>query len=182
MPITPCPVCYGFGFLPFKRKDGKVVSHAWVDCCCKEPIQEHSQDSLVPHWCELHQEHFFKTRRMFSYAHPILNTGRWCSEPKAGGYREKRPEDFDFPVSHDFHRFICQEYGHGDPGDNETARRDGGMVDTADLRPAAEKRESSNLSLGTDHRIDRLQGELVSLRDSLSSHMKPRKKIVPKWA
>ena len=36
----------------------------------------------LEHWCEEHQTKFFKRGKMKVYAHPIGDTGKWCSEQK----------------------------------------------------------------------------------------------------
>ena len=37
-------------------------------------------------------------------------------EPEREYYREVRPEDFDFPMSHSFYRSLCKQHGWPDPG------------------------------------------------------------------
>ncbi len=36
-----CTICKGKKLLPFKRKDGSILPHAWIDCECKqeEPVR-----------------------------------------------------------------------------------------------------------------------------------------------
>ena len=40
------------------------------------------------HWCPVHNVVFFKTEKMKAYAHPISDSGKWCSEPVEKGQKE----------------------------------------------------------------------------------------------
>ncbi len=39
-----------------------------------------------------------------------------CNPEESEHYQRITPADFDFPMSWDFHRWVCQTYGKGDPG------------------------------------------------------------------
>jgi len=101
---------------------------------------------------------------MYSYAHPITNTGKWCSEPKVGGYRPLLPEDFDFPISYDYYRGLCQLHGWPDPGS---------------IDPPQEITDHSIIT-HTYQNLQPIKDHLVSLQNRLNQHIdagrKPQRK------
>ncbi len=82
-----------------------------------------------------------------------------CFEEEPEHYHEITPNDFDFPVSWDMHRWICATYGKGDPG--------------PDVAPIAPTREVVRIIENTpsNRRLDQLEGNLMSLRDILKEHV-----------
>ncbi len=87
-----------------------------------------------------------------------------CNQDEPDHYREITPVDFDFTVSWDFHRFICEQYGKGDPGPDEVPKtsEDRSIVPTPEKMP-------------NQQRLDRLEGNLISLRDILKQHANEQK-------
>ncbi len=39
-----------------------------------------------------------------------------CNPEETEHYHKTTPDDFDFPISYDYYRWVCQTYGEGDPG------------------------------------------------------------------
>ncbi len=86
-------------------------------------------------------------------------------------YAPIEPEDFDFPCSDTFRGYYAQTHGHRDPGyyPLETA-----TVVECDRQDPWERMEHFATK---DKRLDKLQGELIAMRDTLSKHIKPKKKV-----
>ena len=72
----------------------------------KEKCSKCDGSSLIP---------FIKEGKVIPYSFVDCE----CREDDISLSHPTRPDDFDFPVSWDFHRFISERYGHGDPGSNE---------------------------------------------------------------
>jgi len=91
-----------------------------------------------------------------------------CEREEAARYHRVTPDDFDFPVSWDFHRFIQDRYGRGDPGPERAPSFEReGQASTPERAPST-----------SQYRLDQLQGNLISLRDMLKQHVneaKPRR-------
>ncbi len=100
MAESKCPYskCDGSGLLPFKREDGSVSSHCKIFCDC-HPI--YGVDAHTPV--------------------PLATQG---NRPGTGSrtYKQQRgrlhlyQDDWDFSMSYDFYRMLCQEHGWDDPG------------------------------------------------------------------
>ena len=81
-------------------------------------------------------------------------------------YQPIKPEDFDFPVSYDFHRSLCREYGWPDSGD---------------LTPNIETHEpivTQHIRIILDKKALELQNRIVALEEEvkgLRSNKKERK-------
>ena len=86
-----------------------------------------------------------------------------CKKNEQGSFREKRPEDFDFPCSDTFRGFSFEQCGLPDPGYTPEAS-------------AFERVEQASTRNVDDQRLDHLQGQLVALRDTLGDHIKVKKK------
>ncbi len=54
------------------------------------------------HWCSIHKTVFFKTDKMFGYAHKIAGTNKWCNEQKVEpSTKTVQPSDEVPPVEED---------------------------------------------------------------------------------
>ena len=101
--IDKCSKCDGSGKIPLKNKAGEVVPYAWVFCECHPVYGDNTCPSI-----------------------PLVTEGR---RPGTGSQRLPRKiprgrmhlyiDDFDFPMSYDFYRSLCCEYGWPDPGSLE---------------------------------------------------------------
>ena len=58
---------------------------------------------------------FIKNGKIISNAHIYCD----CHEDEPEHYSPLSPDDFDWPMSYDFHRMLCQEHGWNDPGLNK---------------------------------------------------------------
>ncbi len=77
-----------------------------------------------------------------------------------------RPDDFDFPISHDFYRYYCQGYGQRDPGSCFPPDLDGPEVVSVPPEP-------SNIQ----QQVDKLRVALADERNKINEHLdkKPKK-------
>ena len=66
-----CEICNGTKLIPF-IKDGRLISHAWIDCECKQPEAERYQSIKIEDFDYPMSDAF----RTFSY--------RYCGVPDPG--------------------------------------------------------------------------------------------------
>ncbi len=99
-----------------------------------------------------------------------------CNPEETEHYHRITPADFDYSMDWSQWRWVCQTYGKGDPGPDESVKE-----------PVAEFRfEPDWLATPPVYQqdIDQLKGNLVSLRDVLKQHVnetRPKKKVDKKW-
>jgi len=100
-----CSKCGGTGLLPLILPNGTKSNHAEVFCECHRTYGDNAFQTF-----------------------PLTTEGR---RPGSGskklprtiprGRRHLYIDDFDFPVSYDFYRSLCQEHGWHDPGSDYPA-------------------------------------------------------------
>lgn len=100
---------------------------------------------------------------------PIPNAFRHCTccqcencMPYAS-HNEVQPDDFDYPLSYDTRRAICQQNGWPDPGSDKAIEQASTPV-AAPFRPRPVHQE-----------LDRLQGELIHIGNIINEHIKRQK-------
>ena len=91
-----------------------------------------------------------------------------CKVQEPEHYTEITLADFDFPCSDTFRSFYFHQYSSRDPGFVPSS-----TSEKLQIKPLAPE------PIPTD-RLDRMQGQLVALRDTLQDHLKSKKTAQPK--
>ncbi len=85
-----------------------------------------------------------------------------CKQPEQEHYHQVTPADFDFPISWDYYRSLCQYHGWPVPPPEPPFERDQQASTLGEHQPPALPRQAD---------IDQLKGNLISLRDALKQHV-----------
>lgn len=158
--MTICKTCGGTGLLPLILPDGTTSKYAQVFCDC------HPQFGVDAH-------------------NPIPLTTQ-SNRPGTGSrtYREQRgrlhlyQDDWDFPMSYDFYRMLCQEHGWDDPGSDylsEPAKPEPQIIEHI--------HRSSNMSHKDFAELQNLRGQVKYLQseiEELQRKRKPKPQVKPK--
>jgi len=100
----------------------------------------------------------------------IPNTFEYCQcheSNRPERYHQLTPDDFDFPISHDYYRGLCQEHGWPDPGPLESEIQPEPVKVIYRRRPV-------------DDEIDQLKSGFVHIQNVLNEHVDAAKKAAQK--
>ena len=104
------------------------------------------------------------TRKDGSIAHDVFYDCPCKEEGFIERYQPITPSDFDFPISYDFHRSLCKEYGWPDAGDLEGLHKE----DVPGVNDAKERFYLTEYASKED--LDKLKALIVNLRNQFNSH------------
>lgn len=97
---------------------------------------------------------------------PFLKSGRIiphvklfceCHQPEPEYSIARKPEDFDFPMSHSVYRSLCQEHGWQDPGPDTLQVKQ-------EIKPTFRPRP-------IDDEVDQLKAGFLFLQNKINQHL-----------